>query len=277
MDREQINQMLKKLGLTEYESKVYSTLVLTGPSRVGELSRQSGVPQAKIYGVLDKLIDKNMVEVFGVKPKEFKAISPDVILRELLENKESELKELKVNLKDLISILKPMDTSSQLIDGIWAVKGKKHTEWFSRLISMFEKSEKYMYLITRDFTWSSNLAEAFKSAIKRKVQIRTVAIKEITEDNFYRAEWFSSRGADIRLFKTKIHPRIIVVDGKEVLMRLDQNPTKFEKFPFTAVWSADQSLVAVFDSYLKNLWSMSEKLNFKEIRKKLKTSKEFKF
>jgi sugar-specific transcriptional regulator TrmB len=276
MQKEEIIELLKKFGLTDYESKVYSALVLSGPSRVGQISKESQVPQAKVYGVLDKLIGKNMIEVFGVTPKEFKAIDPGAVLVELLESRERENKELRINLKNLINILKATETSSEVIEGIWTSKGNKHSEWFNRLVSMFDKSENYMYFVTRDFTWSSKLAEVFKAAIKRKVKIRTVAIKEIDENNFHRAEWFGSRGAEIRIFKTKIHPRIIVADGKEVLIRLDQNPTKFEKFPFTSIWSADPALVTVFDSYLKNLWQMSEKVDFKTIKKKLKADKEFK-
>jgi hypothetical protein len=70
-------------------------------------------------------------------------------------------------------------------------------------------------------------------------------------------------GVELRLFETRFHPRIVVVDGKEVIVRLDSSPTKKEGFLFNAIWTQDPSMVLVFDSYLKSLWEKANpiKLN----------------
>jgi hypothetical protein len=128
----------------------------------------------------------------------------------------------------------------------------------NRVSEMFDRSKEYVYVISRDFNWSSNLARAVKASIKRGVKVRTIAMKEIDEKSYERAKWYASYGVEIRLFKTKVHPRIIVVDGKEVLIRLDHEPTRKERFPFTSLWSQDASLVNVFDAYVKNLWKSAK-------------------
>ena len=71
---------------------------------------------------------------------------------------------------------------------------------------------------------------------------------------------------EIRIFETKLHPRIIVCDGKEVLIRLDRE-NKRERFHFDCIWSADPSLVKVMDTYMKSLWKMAKKADFSKFKR----------
>ena len=52
-------QLLRKLGLTEYESKVYLALATLGPSTVRDVVRESKVPRNKAYEALDNLVKKD--------------------------------------------------------------------------------------------------------------------------------------------------------------------------------------------------------------------------
>ncbi len=54
---------LRKLGLTEYESRVYLTLLKENFSSASLVARKSGVPRTKIYGVLESLRDKGWIKV----------------------------------------------------------------------------------------------------------------------------------------------------------------------------------------------------------------------
>lgn len=71
---DRILQTLKSCGLTEYESKVYFTLLLTERSKIGELSRKSSVPQPKIYLTVESLKEKGLVYVVDEFPK---VVSPE--------------------------------------------------------------------------------------------------------------------------------------------------------------------------------------------------------
>ncbi|MFY9300459.1 MAG: helix-turn-helix domain-containing protein [Candidatus Nitrosotenuis sp.] len=66
---DRIVKTLKSCGLTEYESKVYFTLLLTERSKMGELSKKSSVPQSKIYWTIESLRDKGLVDVDEEMPK----------------------------------------------------------------------------------------------------------------------------------------------------------------------------------------------------------------
>ena len=52
---------LKKIGLTNGEARVYSSLLNLESSTVGPITKKSGVAYSKIYEVLQRLIEKGMV------------------------------------------------------------------------------------------------------------------------------------------------------------------------------------------------------------------------
>jgi len=58
---EEIIQQLKKLGFNEYEAKSYISLVKQGPVTAYQVSKESGIPRARIYDVLSNLVEKGIV------------------------------------------------------------------------------------------------------------------------------------------------------------------------------------------------------------------------
>lgn len=92
MDEEAIIDELEDLGFTEYQSQAYLAAVRLARARFSELVEESGVPQQRIYDVVDTLSDEGLVEVHersGVK--EVVAPSPDVALEDLKERRTNEL------------------------------------------------------------------------------------------------------------------------------------------------------------------------------------------
>ena len=268
MERKEIIEILKNFNLTRYEAYAYTALLTLGPSKASDISKEAEVPQSKIYSVLEKLTDKHLVEFAGGTPKRFRAVSPNIGLRTLLEERELALKELKSKINFLAKSLKSL--KREVIEGVWTTKGKGLTDFVNRLSDMYDRGKKYAYVVTRDFTWSPRVAKSVKAAIKRGVKIGGISIKGIDKTNYHRAKWFNDRGVTIKVFKTDVHPRIIDVDGREVLIRLDYNPTATRNFKFTSLYSADPSLVKVFDVYMKNLWKIAKPVDFDKLARKLR-------
>lgn len=55
MNKNQIINALKNIGFTEYEAKIYISLLENEPQNGNSLSRTSGVPSSKVYEVLRKM------------------------------------------------------------------------------------------------------------------------------------------------------------------------------------------------------------------------------
>jgi sugar-specific transcriptional regulator TrmB len=271
MEKREIIEMFRNFNLSDYESKTYMALLFLGPSKVSQISRESKVPQSKIYEVLEKLMTKQLVEVYGIRPKEFKAVHPNVALKGLLEEKEKTISEMKERMGELDTFLKQNNSDDQVMDGVWTSKESGWKPFMDRLCDMYEKCSKYIYVVTRDFTWSSRLGKSVKDCCKRGGEVKVIAIRELDDVMFTRAKWFNEHGVKIKVFKTAVHPRIIDVDGKEILLRLDNNHTKKDKFSFTSLWSKDPALVKIIDTYVKSMWKEGNAVNFdkKERLKKI--------
>jgi len=56
-------ERLREIGLGEYEAKVYLALIRRHPATGYELARASGVPSSKVYEVLGRLQEKEVVFV----------------------------------------------------------------------------------------------------------------------------------------------------------------------------------------------------------------------
>jgi len=123
MEIAQIKEILNRIGLNEYEAKAYTTLLMLGPSKAREISKESQIPQSKIYEVLETLTLKQLVETLEGRPKEFRAIEPEIALINLLNEKEREINELKKEIKLVSKILKPVKEKQNLVYGVWTSKG----------------------------------------------------------------------------------------------------------------------------------------------------------
>ena len=84
---------LKKLGLTEYEAKIYATLIKAGSKTAGELAFLSSVPRTKMYGSLRELEKKGLVKVLRQKPEKYIGTSPNEFLFPLAEGLVKEAEE----------------------------------------------------------------------------------------------------------------------------------------------------------------------------------------
>lgn len=108
---DRILKTLKSCGLTEYESKVYFTLLLTERSNMGELSRKSSVPQPKIYLTVEGLREKGLVYVVDEFPKTVSPTKFESYLNRKISEKQREISNLIESgnsVRDTIHGLRPV-------------------------------------------------------------------------------------------------------------------------------------------------------------------------
>lgn len=70
-------KIVEYTGLSEYESKVYLSLLSLGNSGARKLSLHCDVPRTKVYGTLKKLIDYGLVVEIPGSPKQFAPSHPN--------------------------------------------------------------------------------------------------------------------------------------------------------------------------------------------------------
>jgi len=110
---ESVVEKLRRIGLTEYEAKVYLSLLKDHLNSAARLSEKSGVPRTKIYSVLESLALKGWIRIYSGMPLLFKAVDPrDIFAKvkrdydEFLESIQTTLDKEVMEVKEKFMILK---------------------------------------------------------------------------------------------------------------------------------------------------------------------------
>jgi sugar-specific transcriptional regulator TrmB len=117
-------ESLKTLGLTEYEAKVYSALVLFDKTEVKQIYEYLEAPKPSVYLSLKTLMDKGLVRVISSKPAIYKATPPEIAIKHMIDvHKKAEEKALR-ELKEL----EKARIQTELPDAIWTLYGNENVE-----------------------------------------------------------------------------------------------------------------------------------------------------
>ena len=115
--------ILKKIGLSENEIKVYLFLLANGKSTAYDIGKKISIYRVHVYDKLEQLIRKGMVTHINIGPKKyFHATNPKKIMqyiedkRKYMEFVETELSRLIPELESLEKIPKE-DTSVEVFEG----------------------------------------------------------------------------------------------------------------------------------------------------------------
>lgn len=95
-------KLLREIGLTEGESRVYLALLGLGQTTTGPIVKKAGISTSKSYKILARLEEKGLAgHVFKNKIKHFKAAPPEKVL-EIAEEQAEEMEQRKKEIKKLI-------------------------------------------------------------------------------------------------------------------------------------------------------------------------------
>lgn len=155
-----------KLGLSDYVLKAYVSLTANHPVNGSQLSRQSGVPRARIYDVLETLIAKGFVieSSKGI----YTPIPSDEFIRRLRQTFEKALSSIEKKIK---KAQKKPET-----DVIWTIKG--HAAAMGKAQEMIENAtdEIYVRLSPEE---AHSLDAKLLAAESRGVQVKYISMEPV--------------------------------------------------------------------------------------------------
>jgi len=116
---EVVVDMLKDFGLSEYEARMYFTLLALGEAKVTAITRKASVPQSKAYDVLDRLIAKGFVELSKEeRPKQYKAKAPKEVVVVAIAREEKRIRRLYNTYEMLESVLQAITPAHSEYNGL---------------------------------------------------------------------------------------------------------------------------------------------------------------
>ncbi len=117
-----IEPILREIGLTEYESKIYLALLEIGESSSGEILNKAQIQTGKIYQILESLKNKGFVtEIDRDKVKKFFPVNPQNIL-EFLDRKKKIIAKQEEDFQDILP---------RLLSRINSLKEETHIEVYT--------------------------------------------------------------------------------------------------------------------------------------------------
>jgi sugar-specific transcriptional regulator TrmB len=110
---------LTRLGLKEYEAKIYIALVGLGEANARRIHEASGVPRPRVYDILESLAGRGFINVREGSPLTYSAVRPDAVISSLKKDIDSAAQE-SVKALEALSV-----DAEQVYSPIWYV----HSDW----------------------------------------------------------------------------------------------------------------------------------------------------
>lgn len=149
------------LGLSEYEARVYVSMVTEGASEARRLSIRSGVPRTKVYATLKKLMERGLVFELPGDPRKFAPTSPAEAFEQYLLHSKEETSDRVISLVEsdkVVSLLqetyeKTHSSIEPRKEEVWIVEGQ--TEMLTRMREMLSCAKKSINVVTTEdgFVW----------------------------------------------------------------------------------------------------------------------------
>ncbi|TKJ17904.1 hypothetical protein CEE44_05280 [Candidatus Woesearchaeota archaeon B3_Woes] len=221
---EDIKYLLKELGLTEYETKAYLSLLQLEKSITAyKLSKICGVPFGRIYDIMDNLVSKGIVILEPGKPKRFKAIEPKIAVSALLTKKDVEWQQTKIKIKDIVNKLQRKITSEEPVT---MMKGKEVLLW--KILEIYSKAKKEVLIIAGTLGAKRkgiDLGNCAREGIKKGVKFKMIipSVKEVKQP----IKELVKVGIDIREYPIK-GIRFSIIDEKLCFLSIEDQKFSYK-------------------------------------------------
>jgi HTH-type transcriptional regulator, sugar sensing transcriptional regulator len=167
---DQLIDKLKTIGLNSYEAKVYLALLKHHPVTGYEVSKESGVPQARAYDTLKSLETQGIVVAMGHKPTTYVPINPEDLLSRWERDTQADLAFLRESLPK---------TTEESVEPVMNLQGTQSILQYAREMIDYAKDSLFLELWRED---AHELEDSLRGAHARGVAIHIVGYDNLTLD-----------------------------------------------------------------------------------------------
>lgn len=244
---------LSMFGLTEYEAKVYLTLILKGAHEASKVSSYSGLPRPHTYSVLKGLQNRGLVTIIPEAVNKYRAVPLDEGLDILIEERSKQMDSLKIAKDKLLSEIKPKEAiPSNEHFNVQLFYGRQNV--YKLVDEMFSRCESECDIMTtangivRFYNYFSDKASEFRS---RDVNVRFIA--PITPDTMDIAKKLSYL-VELRRIDELPYIRFVLVDSREILFAEYPEDDFKSTGKETGIWIKQEDLARMMRTLFENTW-----------------------
>ena len=260
------------LDLDELESKIYLSLLRTGPITASALAKDLNIDRARMYRTVDKLVDRSIISTTLSSPKLCIAIEPEKALKIALEKKEEEIKKIKKSGEAIVEKINSEITTNQgtNIPTLRIVQGRSNI--YSDIAQMIENCTETIYIATT----LEDISKMYHSIIPEKIKIceknggKVLLLVEVDDmDMISFVKRFNA--TETRICKLPSQGRIAVQQDKQMIMSDSSQSSSNADTDFSLSTNA-KDMINNIDNLCKLLWKSSKPLDSATKKKKAKTS-----
>ena len=262
MDKKAV-EALTSFGLTEYEAKVYLTLVLKGVQKASTLADMSDIPRPHVYSVIKLLHEKGLIIIIPEKVTKYQALPLDVALNKLLEERMESIRSLENIGKELASMVRekgaPGEASDgekvQLYSGRWAIVDLIH--------KMMSRANASCEIITNDksFVLTAGAYEPDLAGMDKK-GVQSRFLLPVERDTLPMIDSMSRR-AVIRHLDSMDNLTLDVDASANTFPRggdTDDSEVRFVRAPpgggdESAIWTSQKEMARMIRLMFRHMWS----------------------
>ncbi len=239
---------LGKMGLTEYEAKTLSTLFSLGEAEAPEVSRIAEVPKTRVYDVLEKLADQELVIRVFSRPKKYRALAPQEAFDKLVQRKNDELKSLHEEARSMSEKL-----STDAIAGndneekIMKVKSK--SDFYKILAQEIEHAQHEVVGMTHIDAHHHVLHDALRKAGERNVHVKFSGTHHASFK-----EMHAQLGKHIELRDSASNLHAYVMDGRKTVLALSDFSKSKPEYHF-AIFPDNKEMAQTFIAQFAKNWN----------------------
>jgi len=135
-------------GLSEYEARVYVSLIEAGAMKASKISAMCGVPRTKIYSVLEKLIDMDLVVKIPGDPRKFAPKPPRDAFETYLSSYQSKARNLLLTVSSLEKTFEETTIDMPKRAELWVMQ--KRDEILEKIHELLAKAKSMITIVTNE-------------------------------------------------------------------------------------------------------------------------------
>jgi sugar-specific transcriptional regulator TrmB len=249
---------LRRLGLTEYESRIYLVLLRRGPIKASELSFFGQIPRTKTYGAIKELERKGLLRIIPGKPEVYAPSYPGEVLTPIVTKLSRELTDAESVVEDLILSYESQRFTKRQdpreADEFWQLDGRPGI--INKLNQVFGGATKTVNYVTS----SSGLVRAYKANCEilervRKKGAKVRVLAPVTSENSVVARELSEV-LDFRVLDKAFGESFVTIDSHElVVVESMPEDLRTDRGVDKAIWTTNKLLVELHEQLFEKIWN----------------------